>query len=40
MTTYQPEALQLIFAAAPDQQVPNPLGPMDPGQQQTIIQYV
>jgi hypothetical protein len=40
MTTYRPEALQLIFAAAPDQQVTNPPGLMDPGQQQIIIRYV
>jgi hypothetical protein len=40
MTAYHPEALQLIFAATPDQQVTGPPGPMDPGQQQSIIRFV
>jgi hypothetical protein len=41
MATYRPEALQLIFAAAPpEQQVTDPPGPMDPGQQQIAVRYV
>jgi hypothetical protein len=40
MTTYRPEALQLIFAAAPDQQVTDPPGPMDPGQQQVVARFI
>jgi hypothetical protein len=40
MTTYQPEALQLIFAANPVLEVVNPLGPMGPGNQQVSVRFV
>jgi hypothetical protein len=40
MTTYRPEALQLIFAADPALQVVDTPGAMDPGHHQVIVRFV